>query len=227
MITPFFGSFNETGLASDFCFDRHARYDPYGYDEKASPKEKMAGRRIPPTSVEWDKVNWGDLQKDCYLRNEDRYEPFRRPNGSTLFRMPVQSDQSEVSSTLVYPPQEEEKGRSYRLWQAKRKSYKERTAVVLRAWDGMEWTIDTMQYVRSYIMELSLHSGAEYEVILLVEVKDTTIPIFEDTNAYQDKLFKAVPDEFKDITLLFSRDLLEKWYPKVGKHEYVSLYLAQ
>ena len=71
-------------------------------------------------------------------------------------------------------------------------------------------------------MELALHSGAEYEVIILVEVKNITIPIFEDEEAYRQTLLKSVPAEFSDVTILFSRDLLEKWYPKIGRHKYVN-----
>lgn len=218
VIRPFFSSFNESGLESDFCFDRYARYDPYGYDGDGMGAQNDT-RQTRPGKVKWDSVNWGGLQQDCYSRNEDRYEPFRRPNGSAIFRMPSEADVSDVDETLVFPPEQEEETKSSRIWQSKRKDYKERSAIVLRTWEGNEWTVDTIQFIRTYIMELALHSGAEYEVIILVEIKDVENPIFSDPNTYNEVLKKSVPNEFKDMAILFNRNLLEKWYPKVGAHE--------
>ncbi len=215
--TPIIGSYRETGLESDFCFDRHARYDPYGYeDEFPDAEEAHAGS----SKVEWKDVRWGQLQRECLTRNEDRYEPLEQPIRNK-FWLPTTADQEGVDNTLIFASNESNDVQSYRLWQQNRQSYKKKTALVLRTWDGNEWTIDTMQYVRSQIMELALHSGAEYEVIILVEVKDITIPIFEDEEAYRQTLLKSVPDEFSDVTILFNRKLLEKWYPKLGVHEYV------
>ncbi|KAK4694677.1 hypothetical protein P7C71_g2946, partial [Lecanoromycetidae sp. Uapishka_2] len=214
---PVIGSYKETGLHSDFCFDRHSRYDPYGYDEgDFSGAQDKASRA---SKVIWDNVNWGELQKECFLRNEGRYKPYNRTDASTTFRMPTKEDHDEVDRTLILASEASKEGTSYWQWQAKRKGYKKKNAVVLRTWDGNEWTVDTMQFVRSYIMELALHSGAEYEVIILVEVKDLKKKIFDDPKAYREALITSVPDEFVDMTLLFNRKLLEMWYPKVGKHD--------
>ena len=214
---PMIGSYRETGLESDFCLDRHARYDPYGYEDEFPDAEEP---HVGSSKVEWKDVRWGQLQRDCLERNEDRYEPLENPI-QNKFRLPTKNDQEGVDSTLVFPSNDSNAAPSYRLWQQNRQSYKKKSAIVLRTWDGCEWTIDTMQYVRSLIMELALHSGAEYEVIILVEVKDITIPIFEDEEAYRQTLLKSVPDEFGDITIIFNRVLLEKWYLKVGAHQYV------
>jgi len=218
-LEPIIGSYTETGLESDFCFDRHARYDPYGYEEGDFNDGKEESSRA--LKVTWENVNWGELQSDCFMRNEDRYEPYNRTDASATFWMPSKEDQEQVDDILVFPPEEAKNVKSYWQWQAKRKSYKKRNAIVLRTWDGNEWTVDTTQYVRSYIMELALHSGAEYEVILLVEVKDLKKKIFDNPKAYREALLTSVPDEFVDMTVLFNRMLLEAWYPKVGRHEYV------
>ena len=214
---PIIGSYRETGLESDFCFDRHARYDPYGYEDEFPDAEEP---HIESSKVEWKDVRWGQLQRDCLAKNEDRYEPLEQPIRSK-FWLPTTADQEGLNNTLVFGSNESSEVQSYRFWQQSRQSYKKKTALVLRTWDGNEWTIDTMQYIRSLIMELALHSGAEYEVIILVEVKNITIPIFEDEEAYRQTLLKAVPDELSDVTILFNRKLLEKWYPKIGAHEYV------
>lgn len=213
-----FGSYNATGLASDFCLDRHARYDPYGYDD--TDLEGNGGRRKSnrASKVKWDNVDWGYLQGDCLMRNQHRYEPLPWANRTTTLWMPRQEDIDDVDNVVVLPNDESQKSMSYRLWKS-RQNYKQRTAVVLRTWESNEWTVDTMQYIRSMIMELSLHSGAEYEVIIMVEIKDGSKRIFDDHASYQQTLKKAVPDEFKNITILFNRQLLEKWYPKAGQHE--------
>ena len=213
-----FGSYNATGLASDFCLDRHARYDPYGYDE--GNLEGTGGKRKSNrvSKVAWDKVNWGHLQGDCLLRNQYRYEPLEFVNRTIKFWMPRDEDIQDVDNTIVLPDDGLQKSKSYRLWKSSRK-YKQRTAIVLRTGETKEWTIDAMQYIRSMIMELSLHSGAEYEVIIMAEINDDSAHIFDSDASYQQTLQKAVPDEFKNLTLLFNRQLLEKWYPKTGQHE--------
>ena len=134
--------------------------------------------------------------------------------------MPREEDIEDVANILVLPEAVAPKSTSYRLWKSAQK-YKQRTAIVLRTEEGNEWTVDAMQYIRSMIMELSLHSGAEYEVIIMVEVLDANAHIFDSDASYQQMLNKAVPDEFKNISLLFNRQLLDKWYPKAGQHEWV------
>ena len=177
------------------------------------------------SKVEWKNVRWGELQRDCLASNEDRYEPIGQ-SIQDKFWLPTVADQEDVDKTLVFSPNEPKEIKPYRWWKYGQQCYKKKTAIVLRTWDGNEWTTDTMQYVRSYIMETALHSGLEYEVIILVEVKDLNKKIFENEDAYRQTLLKSVPDEFSDITVLFNRNLLEKWYPKVGHHECVQTYLA-
>lgn len=213
-----FGSYNATGLASDFCLDRHARYDPYGYDE--GDLQADGGRRKSNRvfKVQWDKVDWGYLQGDCLMRNQHRYEPLLWPNRTTKLWMPRQEDIDDIDTTVVLPDEAPQKSMSYRLWKSGQ-NYKQRTAVVLRTLETSEWTIDTIQYIRSMIMELSLYSGAEYEVIIMVEIKDDNARIFDNHASYQQTLKKAVPQEFQNNAILFNRLLLEKWYPKAGQHE--------
>ncbi len=214
-----FGSYNATGLASDFCLDRHARYDPYGYDE--GDLQSNGGRRKAnrASKVQWENVDWGHLQGDCLMRNQHRYEPYPwGANRTTTLWMPRQEDIDDVDTTVVLPDDGPQTSVSYRLWKSSQ-GYKQRTAIVLRTWESNEWTIDTIQYIRSMIMELSLHSGAEYEVIIMVEIKDAGARIFDNDASYRQTLKKAVPGEFRNNTVLFNRRLLEKWYPKAGQHE--------
>lgn len=66
-------------------------------------------------------------------------------------------------------------------------------------------------------MELSLHSGGEYEVIILSEVKDDSKAIFDYEEDYRTTLNRAVPPEFRDITLLFNLALVRAWFPLTHK----------
>ena len=81
----------------------------------------------------------------------------------------------------------------------------------------MKWTEDHRQYLRALIMELSLHSGGEYEVFLLVHVKDDELPIFSDP-ATVEALRNAIPEEFRNMALFFNTKMLEAWYPKIEEH---------
>ena len=114
---------------------------------------------------------------------------------------------------------------TYRDWKAGRatkqgqtmKQSKKKSALVLRTYDGVEWTPAKMQHVRSYIMELNLHAGGEYEVIILSEVKDDSKQILDCEEDYRTALKRAVPPEFRDITLLFNLALIRAWYPLTHK----------
>jgi hypothetical protein len=67
-------------------------------------------------------------------------------------------------------------------------------------------------------MELSLHSGGEYQVFLFIEVKDGDFEASSDESA-QRMLHKYVPREFHDITVLFNDETLRAWYPEIPEHE--------
>ena len=204
-----FGSYEETGLDDTFCFDRFARYEAYGYDED-TPDQTAKVKR--DGTIDWKMVDWGSLQYDCLSRNENRYESIERAN-HTEFWMPRQEDFADVDDTLHFPAEFPKGG-----WLSSSASFKKRSAVVLHMNAGKEWTVDTMQYIRSIIQEVSLHSGAEYEVIILAETKDSSKPLFIDTGAYRVLLKNSVPDEFAGHALLFNRALVDTWYPKIEKH---------
>ncbi|KAM0114457.1 hypothetical protein ACP6JC_009024 [Aspergillus fumigatus] len=84
----------------------------------------------------------------------------------------------------------------------------------------MPWTENMKHYVRSPVMELSLHTGSEYQVFILTHVKDNNIPIYAvngDDNAQRLKE-KYMPKEFHDMTILFNDHTLESWYPAIEEH---------
>ena len=73
--------------------------------------------------------------------------------------------------------------------------------------------------MRSVIMELSLQSGGEFEAFLLVEVKNLSIPIFDDMAAYDSVVENSVPKEFWDMTILWNERLWDTLYPQIPASE--------
>lgn len=192
---PIFGSYEAWNLNRSICVDRNSRYAAYGYTETGNKGQ-------------WQDVNWANLQQDCLQRNADRYQP---------------SDIREKTSTLH---REQDKGTDKHHRREKAETYrnntsasfKTRTAVVLRTWLDMEYTEDALYYIRSIIMELSLLSGAEYEVILLVDAKNIELPYPTD-NVGLDNLKKSLPRELQDLAVFFNAEILKDWYPKIDVHE--------
>lgn len=200
-----FGSHEEIGLDPNVCYDRYSRYGLYGYDEHNAHLNVPGFQR--PEPIDWSQVNWGELQSDCYERNADRYKPtqinqnFGRP---VLTETPADPPQPMADAPSASSPQR----------------YKSRSAVLLRAADNMDWSESHRQYLRSLIMELSLHTGTEYQVFFMLDVKDESLPIEHNPDAIQEIKWRSVPPEFHNMTILFNDRLLRQWYPKIGEHRY-------
>ena len=141
---PTFGSFAGTALDYFHCFDRYTRYNPYGFGEGATNEGGNKAKR--DDRLDWEKVDWGQLQSDCLSRNLNRYEPVEMPNHTT-FWLPTTEDTGAVDSTLYFGPEPKNGG-----WWSSRASFKERSAVVIHMEPSTEWSIDASQYFRSLIM---------------------------------------------------------------------------
>ncbi|KAI0539281.1 hypothetical protein GGR58DRAFT_524811 [Xylaria digitata] len=88
-----------------------------------------------------------------------------------------------------------------------------RSALVLRTWTGYEYSEIQLLTMRAMINELSLQSGGEYDVHLLVHVKDNALPIWISEEVYDKILRENVPEEFWDIATLWSERQLQTYYP--------------
>lgn len=192
------GSYEAIGIDGNVCTDRCSRYTIYGHDEK----DYHSGCRRPPT-VQWTKLSWGKLQTRCADRNMNRY---KTPDVS-------RSHSFELSSPLPT-------GQSRPSFSMDRPSYQSRKAVLIRSWHDMSWTANQQQYVRSLVMELSLHTGGEYELFLLIDVKDNSLRIAEEIDIQRVK-DAYVPAEFHDMAVLFNEETLISSYPKINEHRYV------
>lgn len=200
---PMFGSHEALNLDPNVCADRCSRWAVYGHKETS--------RQTPcPKSVrlDWDKVSWASLQSKCAERNANRYKKTLDPVRANLLR------------PIPWNPPEDDKAESRT---SSGSAYHSRTALIIRSWHSMVWTPSHRQYLRSLIMELSLHSGGEYQVYLLVDVK---VPLdFHDDTAVREFKAEHIPAEFHDITILFTTDMLKEWYPKIEEHTPVYQHL--
>ncbi|KAJ5795053.1 hypothetical protein N7457_001652 [Penicillium paradoxum] len=198
--SPMFGSQRVLNIDSDVCVDRYSRYGIYGLEE--DNEEAIPGFQRPGR-VLWEDIDWGYLQSQCYERNADRYDPER---GDQHY--------GQHSLSIDHPDPSQHMGKSRKPDYL---SYKSRSAVVLRASESMKWTASHAQYLRSLIMELSLHSGSEYSVFFMVDIHNQSIDLKDDETIEALKQ-ELVPAEFRNMTLFFSERLLEEWYPKMEEH---------
>ena len=214
-----FGSFGESGLDDTHCFDRSGRLGLYGFDA-------VQDQPLLPTpgspDVDWSSVNWGQLQTQCGDANKARFTHGLRQNLVLAYPETENHLSSKRSAMLMSIS-------TRRSFSSPVKKYQDRTAVLLRAWQGMEYSPELLQSIRSMISELSLHSGGEYSVYLMVEIKDKDRPILisPGSGAYQKALDDIVPHEFHNMTILFNEDLLKVWYPTIDQGGGQSLHMNQ
>lgn len=195
-----FGAYGEVGMDDAHCFDRKGRLDPYGYSDNVLPEDGNS------TTSSWDDVNWGSLQEQCLADNKGQYEEGRDQEYLAHFTLPGSGNAAKKVSS-------DREKRADNSGHGSKRRHKSRTAVVLRGWDSVEYTPELRQHLRASISELSLHTGGEYAVYLMVEIKDPERAIFASKKAYSDAVANSVPAEFQSLTLLFNQALLEAWYP--------------
>lgn len=197
---PAIGDADVLGIDIDHCFDRFHRFGPYGYGEEE--KDNVDLWQQPSSKPDWSYTPWGELQDQCVLANKQRYgSPAREV-------MKLTYDTSMPEDHLTTPPHTSEL--------SKDPSYRPRTAVLIRAWEGYNYKDNDHEAIRALIAELNLLSGGEYQVFLFVNIKDSNTDIYGNHEVYMDVLKANVPQEFWDIAILWNEGLVEQWYPKVG-----------
>ncbi|GAB1193481.1 hypothetical protein APSETT444_002699 [Aspergillus pseudonomiae] len=199
------GSYAATGLDSSVCTDRYSRLGAYGYGDDQQQGAIPGFRHLG--NINWDSINWRSLESQCFERNSERYKP-------------GQVDPRRIEHILPRaPPSASKPNHHGNTDAASGPQFQSRSAVVLRTWHDMEWTENHKHYVRSLVMELSLHTGAEYEVFLLCHVKDPNVSLLvDDQDGMQRLKAKYIPPEFADMTILYNEETLKAWYPKVEEH---------
>jgi hypothetical protein len=97
-----------------------------------------------------------------------------------------------------------------------------RTAVLIRTYVGKKYNENDLQVIRSMITELSLQSGGEYSVFLLLHVKNSELPI-DQIDVHQKVLKDNIPEEFWNMTILWNVPMVASRYPNLDRNviEYV------
>lgn len=200
------GSYEVLGLESDICLDRYGRLGPYGHGYSLRKGGLASGRHGDMSEYErvWNEVpqydyrnvDWAAAQERCYAQNALRFRSGREEKAQALGtsgkkgkRMPWGEKEREEKKTVP------------------------RTAVVIRTWDSFLYKEEDILYLRSLINELALGSGGEYDVHLLVQLKDESIPVFSDEATYKAHLERSVPAEFRGMASFWSETQMELLYP--------------
>ena len=204
------GSYELLGLSEDICFERYGRLGPYGYgyglrnggtgagkNGDMEGSEAVWSQKSGTKQVDYRTVNWADAQKRCYQANVDRF----------VHKTPV-TELPKTFSVIEDGLQKREavaSGSTVSNLTTVAKKLLSRTAVVIRVWDDFNYREEDIMHLRAMISELSLGSGGEYDVHLLVQVKDEAKhPIWADEATYQMHLKESVPEEFHGIATLWS-----------------------
>lgn len=151
-------------------------------------------------------MNWASLQQNCLQRNADRYRT-ADPQEKTIWTLDKQFEKKIPS-------------RPNRLLEP---GVQPRNAVILRSWLGMKYTANDLHHIRPMVMELSLYSGGEYEVILFVDCQGKTLPGPRDTVAMESFKKRHLPAELREMAVVFNEKMLADWYPGIDTHVYVCL----
>ena len=202
---PSIGSHEELGLNSNVCFERYGRFASYGHgyerseggndgglkaNSEHSGSEKIWEQIIGKYGkrIDWRKIDLGIAQKQCYEKNKARFNTSTTPP----------SFQSEENASMS---------------QKSRKKRVPRTAFILRSWIGYEYTRFEILTMRALINELNLRSGGEYDIHLLVHVKDKKLPIWSDPELYQQVIEENIPQELWSLVTLWSEAQMNLYYP--------------
>lgn len=199
MPKPFAGSAEALGLANGVCLDRVQRWGPYGFNPL---------QRLPVTHIDWKQVNWGELQNKCVEQNKDRWVPSKQ---QLVAQKPeFKAGGKAIPATTGW---HEEIRRHERKAEEDGPKYHSRTAILIRTWEGYDYTENDIIAIRAMITELSLRSGGEYQVFLFVNIKDRSKPIYTSEAAYKEMLEEHVPQELRSIAILWNEDMCKWMYP--------------
>ncbi|KAI1079105.1 hypothetical protein F5B20DRAFT_179282 [Whalleya microplaca] len=195
MPAPFWGEYDVIGIPGDRCFERFGRFGPYGYSY--DPAEGGLGLSNKSARSGADKV------EEMFTKID-----YRNVNWGKAQRKCFEKNQKRFDS-----------GANTGSHVAGQQKAVKRSAYVLRTWTGYQYTEIQLLSLRAMISELSLKSGGEYDVHLLVHVKDDSIPIWASDDVYNQVVRENVPEEFWNITTLWSEQLMRLYYPGPWRDE--------
>lgn len=230
--SPHIGSYIPLELDSNLCFERETRLGQFGF-RNANSSEHIK------RSIDWDAVDWEALQQDCLKENSSRYKLLQRDSAwpassqssptTEVQNMALSGRFEEVNNTGSGDPTrqrannpDDEASSGHEGLHGTREfpiTTQSRTAVLMRTHTNQHYTENDKQNLRAMVTELSLRSGGEYQVFLLVQVKNDTLPISSDRTANNQAL-ENVPKEFWNMTVLWNDAQMREQYPLIpaGAH---------
>jgi hypothetical protein len=229
--SPGLGSFDVLNMDGNLCFERDTRWGPYGLvsrnDSDGHP-------------IDWDKVQWGRLQHHCAEKNQNRFKTRAEAQSEKLDKASDSTSESSNDAESTGAPSSsqeqqrqtlaEREGGSSIVKDDSGTTKEQRTAILLRSFTGKKYTENDKQNIRALITELSLRSGGEYQVFLLVHVKEQQEgidDILDDPEAYQRILHAHVPHEFHDIAVLWDDQQVWRIYTALTDDLERSVHEAQ
>ncbi|OTA03650.1 hypothetical protein A9Z42_0041330 [Trichoderma parareesei] len=246
---PKFGSYALFDMDPNICWERDTRLGPYGLLQQT----KKVGGEVEV--IDWDNVNWGDLVRRCVESNAARFDLTKEKKNPYLDVYPglvkpaapkdegnkdgeaksatdAQKDKESTAAPVSLDDKTTKikiKGRSPADSGAEEPKYvkEKRSAILLRSYTGKVYTKNDKETIRAMISELSLNSGGEMEVFLLVQVKDNKLNPFDDREVYQDILQKHIPPEFHGITVLWNDQQVWDIYTELKDDNERSVHTAQ
>jgi hypothetical protein len=171
---PLYGSYEVLGLNDDVCFDNVGRLEAYGSVVNSTTPEHAGLSWHATQPPQQAPVDWTDV--DWAAAQKRCYDDNGQQPGMDSTK---QSTASDVSSHIP------------------------RQAIVLRTWTGYHYTPHAIMNLRALVSEVSLGSGGEYDVHLLVHVKNNSEKIRNEN----------VPAEFRGLVTLWSEKQMELVYP--------------
>lgn len=165
------------------------------------------------------------MQRECADFNSDRFIPSNSTEEPIAEEIPGEVSESSSTANVTgigktrrldtIEDEAEAKKQGLHGMPTFTAKSKPRTAVLIRTTTGQKFSENDKQNIRSLITELSLKSGGEYQVFLLMHVKDRELPIFTDATAYDFVLSTYVPDEFQNMTVLYNDAIMKEKYPLI------------
>ncbi|CAK7201289.1 hypothetical protein SEUCBS139899_003992 [Sporothrix eucalyptigena] len=207
---PLFGSHSLLGIREDVCFERFGRYGPYGLgyskeeggvglgmDTENDGADQIWSPESTSGRINYSNVDWAAAQRRCFEANEERFVPSHSAKYSTKDPLSMPNH----DSTAV------EANNTSGLKKI------ERTAIVMRCYAGFKWSLHSILNMRALVSELSLRSGGEYDVYILLHARDENIPVWADEETAMNFIADNIPPEFRGLTTLWSEGQMRLLYP--------------
>ncbi|KAK1993147.1 hypothetical protein LX36DRAFT_730584 [Colletotrichum falcatum] len=215
---PSMGGFDLLDMDGNICYERDTRLGPYGLTPQLHSKTGLP--------IDWTSIKWGDLQKKCLEQNAARFGS-AKPNRYLLTYPDVAEKygkRTEMANRQDWSPGSEDQING--ALGTRETATEARTAVLLRTYTGKKYTENDKQVIRSLISELSLRSGGEYEVFLLLHVRDDSVDIRDD-KVRQNILDTHIPKEFHSITKPWNDQAVWDIYTALTDAEEKTVHHAQ